>query len=68
LKRLKSFSYFEPADVTEAIKILAEQGSNAYPLAGGTDPIGADEEGRYHSHCPGQSEANKRVRPDQKGI
>jgi carbon-monoxide dehydrogenase medium subunit len=37
LKRLKSFSYFEPADVTEAIKILAEQGSKAYPLAGGTD-------------------------------
>jgi len=37
LKRLKSFSYFEPDTVTEAIKILAEQGSKAYPLAGGTD-------------------------------
>jgi CO/xanthine dehydrogenase FAD-binding subunit len=37
LKRLKSFSYFEPANVIEAIKILAEQGSQAYPLAGGTD-------------------------------
>jgi len=37
LKRLKSFSYFEPATTTEAIKILAEQDSQAYPLAGGTD-------------------------------
>jgi CO/xanthine dehydrogenase FAD-binding subunit len=37
VKRLKSFSYFEPADIKEAIKILADQGSQAYPLAGGTD-------------------------------
>ena len=37
MRRLKSFSYFEPADVKEAIRILAEQGSQAHPLAGGTD-------------------------------
>jgi carbon-monoxide dehydrogenase medium subunit len=37
LKRLKSFSYFEPSNIKEALKILAEQGSQAYPLAGGTD-------------------------------
>lgn len=37
MKRLKPFSYFEPANIKEAIKILAEQGSQAYALAGGTD-------------------------------
>jgi CO/xanthine dehydrogenase FAD-binding subunit len=37
LKRLKPFSYFEPATIAEAIEILTEKGGGAYPLAGGTD-------------------------------
>jgi len=37
LKRLRPFSYFEPPNIKEAIRILAEQGSQARPLAGGTD-------------------------------
>lgn len=37
MKRLKPFSYFEPATLREASDILAEKGSSAYPLAGGTD-------------------------------
>ena len=37
MKRLKPFSYFEPATLKEAIEVLAEKGSSAYPLAGGTD-------------------------------
>jgi carbon-monoxide dehydrogenase medium subunit len=37
LKRLKPFSYFEPPNIKEAIRILAEQGGQARPLAGGTD-------------------------------
>ncbi len=35
--RLKSFSYFEPTTLPEAIGILAEKGGQACPLAGGTD-------------------------------
>lgn len=37
MKRLRTFAYFEPASLKEAIRILEEQGTNAYPLAGGTD-------------------------------
>lgn len=37
MTRLKPFSYFEPPDIQEAIRVLAEQGSRARPLAGGTD-------------------------------
>jgi len=37
MKRLKPFAYFEPVTLAEAIKILVDQGSGAYPLAGGTD-------------------------------
>ncbi len=37
MKRLKPFSYFEPATLKEATEILAEKAGSAYPLAGGTD-------------------------------
>jgi carbon-monoxide dehydrogenase medium subunit len=37
MKRLKPFAYFEPATLAEASKILIDQGSRAYLLAGGTD-------------------------------
>ena len=37
MKRLKQISYFEPTTLKEAMEILAEKGSDAYPLAGGTD-------------------------------
>ena len=37
MKRLKSFSYFEPATLPEAVGILAEKGDEAFALAGGTD-------------------------------
>jgi CO/xanthine dehydrogenase FAD-binding subunit len=37
VKKLKEFLYFEPTTLAEAIRILTEQGSHAYPLAGGTD-------------------------------
>jgi aerobic carbon-monoxide dehydrogenase medium subunit len=37
VKNLKQFEYFEPSTLPEAIRILSEQGSRAYPLAGGTD-------------------------------
>ena len=37
MNRLKPFSYFDPATVSEAVEILAKEGSGAYPLAGGTD-------------------------------
>lgn len=37
MKRLKQFSYFEPLTIKEAVEILAEKGSGAYLLAGGTD-------------------------------
>jgi carbon-monoxide dehydrogenase medium subunit len=37
MKRLKPFTYFEPASLSEAIEILAEGGHEAYALAGGTD-------------------------------
>lgn len=37
MKRLKSFTYFEPTTLKEASDILAEKGDQAYPLAGGTD-------------------------------
>ncbi|NIO06467.1 MAG: xanthine dehydrogenase family protein subunit M [Deltaproteobacteria bacterium] len=35
--RLRPFSYFAPNTLSEAIEILAEQGTEAFPLAGGTD-------------------------------
>jgi len=37
LLRLKSFKYFEPSTIADAIGILMEQGRDAHPLAGGTD-------------------------------
>jgi CO/xanthine dehydrogenase FAD-binding subunit len=37
MKRLKPFAYFQPATLAEASKILIDQGSGAYLLAGGTD-------------------------------
>ncbi len=37
MKRLKPFAYYQPATLTEASKILIDQGSGAYLLAGGTD-------------------------------
>ena len=37
MKRLKPFAYFQPATLAEASKILLDQGSGAYLLAGGTD-------------------------------
>ena len=37
MKRLKSFSYFEPATLPEAVGILTEKGDDALILAGGTD-------------------------------
>jgi len=37
VKKLKSFSYFEPSTLKEAIDVLKEEGRHALPLAGGTD-------------------------------
>jgi CO/xanthine dehydrogenase FAD-binding subunit len=37
LRRLRSFNYFQPKTVSEAINLLTEHGESAYPLAGGTD-------------------------------
>jgi CO/xanthine dehydrogenase FAD-binding subunit len=37
LKRLKPFSYFEPATVREAAELLAQPKGGLIPLAGGTD-------------------------------
>jgi len=37
MKRLRQFSYFEPITIKEAVEVLAEKGSGAYLLAGGTD-------------------------------
>jgi len=37
MRRLKTFSYFEPTTLEEAIQILSEKECRAYPLAGGTD-------------------------------
>ena len=37
MKRLKPFTYFEPASLSEAIEILGERGHEACALAGGTD-------------------------------
>jgi carbon-monoxide dehydrogenase medium subunit len=37
LKRLKPFAYFEPTTLGEAVEILSQKGTEAYPLAGGTD-------------------------------
>jgi len=37
LKRLRPFSYFEPAKLEEAVEIAAERGNGTYFLAGGTD-------------------------------
>jgi CO/xanthine dehydrogenase FAD-binding subunit len=37
MKRLKAFSYFEPATIEEAVRMLRKQGEQARLLAGGTD-------------------------------
>lgn len=37
MRRLKTFTYFEPTPLEEAIQILSEKECRAYPLAGGTD-------------------------------
>jgi CO/xanthine dehydrogenase FAD-binding subunit len=37
MRRLKAFSYFEPATIEEAVRMLRKQGGQARPLAGGTD-------------------------------
>ena len=37
MRRLRTFLYFEPATLEEAIRILSERGKGAYPFAGGTD-------------------------------
>jgi carbon-monoxide dehydrogenase medium subunit len=47
VKRLKNFSYFEPASVTEAVEILAEE-EGAFPLAGGTDLLVRMKRGAVH--------------------
>lgn len=47
MKRLKSFSYFEPASVKEAVEIL-DQEDGAFPLAGGTDLLVRMKRGEIH--------------------
>jgi carbon-monoxide dehydrogenase medium subunit len=37
MKRLRPFLCFEPTSLSEALRILADQGTKACPLAGGTD-------------------------------
>ena len=39
MKRIKPFTYFAPATVSEAVEFLRTQGERVYPLAGGTDLI-----------------------------
>jgi CO/xanthine dehydrogenase FAD-binding subunit len=34
MRRLKTFSYFEPATMEEAVRMLRKQGEQARPLAG----------------------------------
>lgn len=45
MRRLKPFSYFEPTTLSEAIEILAKQGSGACFLAGGTDLLARMKKG-----------------------
>jgi carbon-monoxide dehydrogenase medium subunit len=47
MKRLKNFSYFEPASVKEAVEIL-DQEDGAFPLAGGTDLLVRMKRGEIH--------------------
>ncbi len=60
MKRLREFAYFEPADLDEAVGILAEAGAGARPLAGGTDLVVDMKMGRMRpptvvnlKHIPG---------------
>ena len=39
MKRLRSFAYYEPTTLGEAIDALAKEGEDAHVLAGGTDLI-----------------------------
>jgi len=48
MKRLKTFNYFEPSTLWEAMEILAEQGDEALPLAGGTDLLVRMKRGDVH--------------------
>lgn len=47
MKRLKNFSYFEPASVREAVETLTEE-EGAFPLAGGTDLLVRMKRGEVH--------------------
>jgi len=47
MKRLKNFSYFEPASVREAVETLTEV-DGAFPLAGGTDLLVRMKRGEIH--------------------
>ena len=47
MKRLKHFSYFEPASVKEAVETLTEE-DGAFPLAGGTDLLVRMKRGEIH--------------------
>jgi carbon-monoxide dehydrogenase medium subunit len=47
MKRLKDFSYFEPASVKEAVETLTEE-DGAFPLAGGTDLLVRMKRGEIH--------------------
>jgi len=39
MKRLREFTYHEPATLTEAVRILIEEGADARVIAGGTDLV-----------------------------
>jgi carbon-monoxide dehydrogenase medium subunit len=47
MKRLKPFLYFEPASLSEALRLLADQEKKASPLAGGTDLLVRMKRGNF---------------------
>jgi carbon-monoxide dehydrogenase medium subunit len=72
MKRLKPFAYFQPATLAEASKILIDQGSGAYLLAGGTDLLVRMKRGEINPlaliNLKGIEDLN-RIEPDtEKGL
>jgi carbon-monoxide dehydrogenase medium subunit len=72
MKRLKPFAYFQPATLAEASKILIDQGSGAYLLAGGTDLLVRMKRGEINPlaliNLKGIDDLN-RIEPDaEKGL
>jgi len=49
MKRLAPFTYYRPKTLSEAVRILAGEGNDAYPLAGGTDLLVRMKRGQIHA-------------------